>query len=162
MGIIYTVGCMPGIVTIADADPFARGNFRASVVGGSGRAFDDTYFILGLGAGYYLIDGLEVGLDGEAWFGGDPDIYKISPALRYVLPLDAMLRPYVGGFYRHTFIQGLDDLDSLGARGGVYFVTGSNWFFGVGVVYESYLNCSESTYSSCDDVYPEITFSISF
>lgn len=146
----------------AHADPFGKGSGRLSVIIGSGEAFNDDYTILGVGAGYYVFDGFEIGLDGEAWLGGDPDIYKISPGIRYVLPIETVLRPYVGGFYRHTFIDGFDDLDSFGARGGVYVMPGRNWYLGLGVVYESYADCSESVYDSCDEVYPEITFSVTF
>jgi hypothetical protein len=144
------------------ADPFGKGSGRLSVIIGSGEALNDDYTILGVGAGYYVIDGLEIGLDGEVWLGGDPDIYKVSPGVRYVLPLEKTLRPYVGGFYRHTFIENFDDLDSFGARGGLYFIPGRNWYLGIGVVYENYTDCSERVYDSCDEVYPEITFALTF
>jgi len=34
--------------------------------------------------GYYLLDGLEAGLDGEAWLGSKPHLYAASPEVRYV------------------------------------------------------------------------------
>lgn len=144
------------------ADPFKEGSRRMTIIVGSGRIFSNNYTIIGLGAGYYVMDGLELGLDGEAWLGGDPDIYKLSPQAKYVLPMQSRLRPYVGAFYNHLFIDNYDDLDTIGGRGGVYFIQDEQWFLGVGAVYESYLDCDEKTYSSCDDVYPEITFSFSF
>jgi hypothetical protein len=144
------------------ADPFKEGSRRMTIIVGSGRIFSNNYTIIGLGAGYYVMEGLELGLDGEAWLGGDPDIYKLSPQAKYVLPTQSRLRPYVGAFYNHLFIDSYDDLDTVGGRGGVYFIQDGQWFLGVGAVYESYLNCDEKTYSSCDDVYPEITFSFSF
>jgi len=73
---------------------------------------------------------------------GHPDIYKLSPQVKYVLPTRSRIRPYVGTFYRHIFIDHYDDLDSIGVRGGVYFMPDKQWFIGVG--------------------YPEITFSFSF
>jgi len=55
-----------------------------------------------------------------------------------------------------------DDLDSIGGRGGVYFIQEEKWLLGVGVVNESYLDCDDEIDSSCDEIYPEITFSFSF
>ena len=144
------------------ADPFKQGSLRVSIAVGSGQAFENDYIIIGLGAGYYVKDGLELGLDGEAWLGGDPDIYKLSPQAKYILPTQSRLRPYVGAFYNHSFVDHEDDLDSIGGRGGVYLIQDERWFVGIGAVYESYLDCDEKIYSSCDDIYPEITFSFSF
>jgi hypothetical protein len=129
---------------------------------GAGATFSSNYMIVGLGAGYFVANGLELGLDGEAWLGGDPDIYKVSPQVTYVLPGKSHIRPYIGTFYRRIFIDGLDDLDTAGARGGVYIMPGGNWFIGIGAVYESYLNRDDDIHSSSDDLYPEITISFSF
>ena len=153
---------MPVSVPDIQADPFNKGSSRVSIAAGSGRIFSNDYLIVGLGAGYYVLNGLELGLDGEAWIGGNPDIYKLSPQAKYVLPTQSRLRPYVGAFYNHLFIDRYDDLDTIGGRGGVYFIQEERWFLGVGAVYESYLNCDDKIYSSCDDIYPEITFSFSF
>ena len=149
-------------VSDIQADPFKKGSRRISIAAGSGRTFANDYMIFGLGAGYYVIDGLEFGLDGEAWLGGDPDIYKLSPQVKYVLPVKSHIRPYIGTFYRRIFIDGLDDLDTIGARGGVYFIPNEKWFVGIGAVYESYLNRDDDIHSSSDDIYPEITISFSF
>ena len=144
------------------ADPFKEGSVRVSIVISSGQTFGNDYTIIGLGAGYYVKDGLELGLDGEAWLGGDPDIYKLSPQAKYILSTQSRLRPYIGAFYNHSFIDNYDDLDTIGGRGGVYFVQDERWFIGVGAAYESYLDCDDTIYSSCDEFYPEITFSFSF
>jgi len=141
---------------------FSKGSKRLSVMAGSGSTFSSNYMIIGLGAGYFVANGLEVGLDGEAWLGGDPDIYKLSPQVKYVLPVKSHIRPYIGTFYRRIFIDGLDDLDTIGARGGVYFIPNEKWFVGIGAVYESYLNHDDDIHSSSDDIYPEITISFSF
>ena len=144
------------------ADSFDAGSLRFSLVAGSGRSFNENYVVLGLGVGYFVLDGLEVGIDGEAWLGGDPDIYKLSPQVKYVLPLQSKFRPYAGAFYRRTFIDGFDDQNSAGGRGGVYFISSNNMYFGAGVVYETYLDCDNSIYSTCDDFYPEVTLAFSF
>ena len=153
---------LSAFLTDIQADPFKKGSRRVSIVAGSGRAFSNDYIIIGLGAGYYVLDDLELGLDGEAWLGGDPDMYKLSPQAKYILPTQSRLRPYIGAFYNHLFIDNYDDLDTIGGRGGVYFIQEGQWFLGVGVVYESYLDCDDTIYSSCDEIYPEITFSFSF
>lgn len=144
------------------ADPFGKGSSRVSVVVGSGYTLNENYVILGLGAGYFVLNGLELGLDGQAWVGGDPDIYKLKPQATYIIPTQSRIRPYAGVFYSHIFIDGYDDQDTVGGRGGIYFTSNEKWFMGIGAVYESYLNCDKDVYSSCDDVYPEITFSVSF
>jgi len=149
-------------VNVIQADPFNKGSLRVSIVVGSGQTLGDDYTIIGLGAGYYVKDGLELGLDGEAWLGGDPDIYKLSPQAKYILSTQSRLRPYIGAFYSHSFIDSYDDLDTIGGRGGVYFIQDERWFVGVGAAYESHLNCDEKIYSSCDDIYPEITVSFTF
>ena len=150
------------LISTAYAGPFEKGSSRVSFVVGSGYTLNESYVILGLGAGYFVANGLELGLDGQAWVGGDPDIYKLKPQATYIVPVQSRIRPYAGVFYSRIFIDGYDDQDTAGARGGVYFTSNQKWFMGVGAVYESYLNCDKDVYSSCDDVYPEITFSVSF
>ena len=146
----------------AGTDPFAGGSMRASVLVGNGYAFNESYLIIGVGFGYFLANGLELGLDGEYWTSSDPGITKISPSVRYVVPTGGSLRPYVGAFYRYTMIENYDDLNSTGGRAGIYFVSGKGSYFGAGAVYEKYLSCDEAVYHSCSDTYPEIIFAIAF
>lgn len=143
-------------------DPFADGSMRLSVVVGNGYAFDQSYLVVGVGFGYFVAKGLELGLDAESWSSGDPGITKISPAVRYVVPTSGAIRPYIGAFYRWTMIENLDDLTSLGGRAGIYFLSGQGFYFGGGMVYEKYLSCDEAVYRSCSDTYPEIIFAITF
>jgi hypothetical protein len=140
---------------------FDKGRAHAAVTVGNGRAFDESYLVLGAGLSYYVIDGLSVGLSAESWSGSDPGIYKITPSVQYVFR-DVPLHPYVGAFYRRTYVEDLPNLDSAGARGGVYFAAGRRAYVGVGVVYESYIDCSESVYRSCDEIYPEVSFTFAF
>ncbi len=153
--------------TSADAgvgvgDAFSAGNGRLAVVVGNGYAFDNSYIIIGVGAAYFIADGLDVGLDFEAWTGEDPSITKVSPRLDYVFSTGSSLRPYAGVFYRRTFIEGLNDLNSIGGRAGLYLMSGKGVYVGAGLVYESYLSCQTSIYSSCNDIYPEFVVAISF
>lgn len=145
------------------AAPFEKGSSRLSILGSNGRAFDDDYLVIGGGYGYYPLDGLELGLEGEAWLGGDIGIYKISPQVRYVFYQMRAMQPYVGVFYRKTAIETLDDLDSVGGRAGFFFTSGGGAaHVGFGVVYESYLNCDEQVYVSCTETYPDISLGIGF
>jgi len=141
---------------------FGQGRASLSVFGGSGSAFSETYFVLGVGANYYVIQGLGLGLNFESWLGNTPGIYKLTPNVQYVFTLIPSVQPYVGVFYRRVFVDDLSDLNSVGARGGAYLPVGRNTHFGLGGVYEKYLDCNEGSYHSCDDFYPEISFTVSF
>jgi hypothetical protein len=147
----------------AEAYPFNKGSSRFSLQVGSTRAFDTTYTAIGLGAGYYIRDGLEAGLDGDAWFASNaPDIYRISPGLRYVLYFLGPVKPYAGIFFRRTFIEGNDDQNEAGGRAGVTVLNGPRSSFSVGLVYDARINCDRTIYSSCSDLYTELTFAVMF
>ena len=144
------------------AGAFGKGRMHFAVTAGSGSAFDESYFVLGIGASYYLLDGLSVGVHYESWSGADPDITKITGSVQYVFHQVQTVKPYLGGFYRRTDVSDLPDLDSVGGRAGVYIGAGRNAYLGLGVVYESYLECNETLYRSCDSTYGEVIFTIAF
>lgn len=146
------------ISTTTHADPFQKGSQAISIVAGSGSSFNENYIIIGGGYGYYVLDGLELGLDAQAWVNGDPSIYKLSPTVKYVFTQPKTIRPYVGAFFRRTFIDGFEDLDSVGYRAGLYFMGQKNFYFGAGFVYEDYQGCSEVIFKDCSTTYPEILF----
>ena len=143
------------------AAPFAKGDIGVSVVVGSGQAFNDNYTIVGAGVGYYIMDGLKLGVHAQTWLGGDVSINKVSPQLQYVFSREEKLKPYVGAFYRKTSIEGFEDLDSAGGRAGVILSQRGGYYLSIGVVYENYLSCDETIYVSCSDTYPELTFTFS-
>jgi len=144
------------------AGSFAQGRTHFVVTAGTGYAFDETYLVLGLGASYYVLDGLNVGLFVESWSGSDPGMTKITPSVQYVFYQVQRVKPYVGAFYRRTNIEGLPDLDSVGGRAGVYIQAGRNAYIGVGAVYESYLDCSSAVYRECDSTYAEVSLTFAF
>ena len=144
------------------AGVFSKGRTHLAVVVGSGYAFDDNYTVLGVGVSYYLADGLNIGLNAESWTGGDPGIYKITPSVQYVFYQVPRVSPYLGAFYRRSYIDNLEDLNSVGGRAGVYIAAGRNAFIGAGAVYESYLDCNTTTYKECTDTYPELSFTFAF
>jgi hypothetical protein len=144
------------------AGVFSKGRTHFVISGGTGYAFDESYFVLGLGASYYLIDGLNVGIHVESWSGADPGMTKITPSVNYVFHQVRTVKPYVGAFYRRTDIERLEDLDSWGGRAGVYIQAARNAFIGLGAVYESYVDCNKNTYRSCDSSYAEVSLTFAF
>jgi hypothetical protein len=142
--------------------PFSQGSARLSIHVGSSTAFDQNYSVVGLGGGYFVADGFEVGLDAETWSGNSPRITQVSPQIRYVLDTSSGFNPYAGVFYQRTFIQNNPANNTIGGRGGVFFATGENASFGAGVVHASHLNCNREIYSSCSETRPEISFAIFF
>jgi len=154
-------------MTVADAASvggsasaaFSKGASTFNLVVGSGTSFNDTYTVLGVGVSYYVLNGLEIGVDAQHWFSGEPSISKLSPQIRYVFTRAKTVKPYLGAFYRRTFIEDLDDADSFGYRAGAY-VSGSNGvYIGGGVVYEEYKDCD---FDECSNTYPEVVMSFSF
>ena len=144
---------------------FSQNSTSVGVFVGSGRAFDDDYIILGVGAGYYVAEGLEVGIDFQRWFSGEPTITKVSPQVRYVFTRAQGIKPYVGAFYRRTSFDDfngieIDDQDSFGYRAGAYFSSNNGVYIGGGLVYEEYKDCSRVT--DCSTTSPEILFTFSF
>lgn len=141
---------------------FSRGTTTLGLVVGSGRFNNNDYLILGGSAGYYLIKGLEMGVDLEHWFSSKPAITKVSPQLRYVFTQMDTLKPYVGTFFRRTFFSGNDinDRNSYGYRVGAYYSTSNNLYLGGGVVVEKYEKCGKI--DNCTNTYPEINITFSF
>ena len=162
--------CLLGLATPAVADdellatepaiqtPFDRGRVALALGGGSQTSLGFRYFAIGGGVGYFVLDGVELGLAAQHQFGDGPSISNLRPSLRYIAqPLVGKwpLIPYVGGFYNHWFIGGGNaDVDSLGGRAGVLYLSG-RLIVGLGVISE---RCVSECPTSCDDVYPDVTF----
>ena len=141
---------------------FSKNSTSVSIVLGSGSAFGDSYYVLGGGVGYYVLEGLELGVDLQYWFSGDPSIAKISPHVRYVFTQPEHINPYIGAFYTRSFIDSdfLDDQDSYGYRGGAYFTPDNRVYIGGGFATEEYKDCPKQL--DCSNTYPELLFQVSF
>ena len=144
------------------AGVFGKSRTHFVVTAGTGYAFDETYFVAGLGVSHYVIDGLNLGLFFESWTGSDPSVYKLTPSVQYVLYQIPVVKPYIGAFYRRTYVESLPDINSAGGRAGAYLQAGRNAYVGAGVVYESYLDCNKTVYRECASTYPEVSFTIAF
>jgi len=162
------------IVTVAHADeelvepeppppptPFDQGKMNLSISGGTTSNFDRRYFAIGGGFGYYVLDGLELGIAAVHQFGDGPSISQVQPRVRYVVqPLvgRSPLIPYVGAFYNHWFIgDDFPDIDAIGGRAGLIYISG-RLLLGLGVAVER--TVSECT-DECWDVYPDFSISLS-
>ena len=148
--------------TVGVGSAFSKGRIHVGATVSTGYAFDESYFVLGLGASYYLLDGLSVGLFVESWSGSEPGMIKYTGSTQYVFYRMQVVKPYVGAFYRRTDIENLRDLDSAGARGGIYVQAAQNAYIGLGAVYEKYLDCDKGIYRTCDSTYAEVTFTLAF
>jgi len=142
--------------------PFSQGSARLSIFLGGGTAFNQDYTIIGLGGGYFVADGVEVGLDVETWTGNTPHIEQVSPQVRYVFDVEGLVKPYAGAFYRRTHIESYRDTDSVGARAGAFFLVGKNAYFGAGLVLDNHLNCDRTVYTHCTETYPELLVAFVF
>ncbi len=157
--VAQTVSAGGGGLAVVQDDPFAAGRWRGNFVAGWGNSLGDDYVLVGAGASYLVARGLDIGLDGETWLGHELGVSKLTPGIRYTHNLSPKTMPYVGGFYRRTFIgDDLPDYSSLGGRAGLYQRAGTNSVIGAGVVVEQYLDCD----GDCTDVYPEASVSLFF
>ena len=141
--------------------PFDQGKMNLSIFGGSTSNFGERYFAIGGGFGYFVLDGLELGVAAVHQFGDGPSISQVQPRVRYVVqPLVGKfpLIPYVGAFYNHWFIgDGFDDVDAVGGRVGLIYISG-RLLLGLGVAVERTVSpCTED----CTDVYPDFSLSLS-
>ena len=142
--------------------PFDQGKMNLSIAGGSTSNFGERYFAIGGGFGYFILDGLELGLAAVHQFGDGPSISQVQPRVRYVVqPLVGKfpLIPYVGAFYNHWFIgDGYTDVDAIGGRAGLIYLSG-RILLGLGVAVERTVSeCIED----CTAVYPDFSISLSF
>lgn len=147
---------------LAQSALFDKGAKRVSVILGSGSSLGNDYIVLGLGAGYYVVDGLDLGLNVQAWLGDEPSIYQITPEARYTFQITDVLAPYAGALFRETIIENRNNTSAYGAKAGLNIITGSNSYIGVGIVTIKYKDCRESVLVNCSETYPEASLLFSF
>lgn len=141
--------------------PFDRNSIRVGATAGWAGSATTDWFVLGVGLGYFVLDGLEVHADSSFWLGGNPFIATVTPGVRYVFHWVPQVKPYVGAFYRHYFVDRVGyDSDSLGGRVGLYFTIAPQVYFGGGIVYERMLD--DHLFRQRDQVYPELSLAFTF
>lgn len=142
--------------------PFDQGKMNVAIFGGSTSNFDKRYFAIGGGFGYFVLDGLELGIAAVHQFGDGPSISQVQPRVRYVAqPLvgRSPVIPYVGAFYNRWFIgDSIPDINAVGGRAGLIYLSG-RVLLGFGVAVERIVGseCGDE----CWDVYPDFSISIS-
>lgn len=143
---------------------FEQGSKNVGVNIGAGSSYGNNYTILGINASYFVLDNLMLGAEYRGWFGGDPVVNELSVPVTYIAPMHEKFRPYIGGFFRRTFVDS-SDYDSYsvyGARVGVSMITSGTSYASFGWVQEYYdrdcgrYNCETS------NGYPEIAVGLSF
>ncbi len=150
---------LSSVAAAQDAGVFAKGNKHFGAIAGLGSSFNQNYLILGGDVGYFVVDGLEVAIGGEGWLFQTPTIWKVTPQIKYTVYQMKSVHPYVGAFYRHTFMsEPFDNFDSWGGKAGVAYKKGRH-MVSLGLVHEMYLDCDGD---NCSDTYPEAAFWISF
>ncbi len=139
---------------------FDQGRVRIGVQVGAVSSFNQTYFLLGASAGYFVLPGLELGASFDTWLGNSPNVTRVSPEVRYVVDIIDVVKPYFGGFFRRWFIgDGIRDYDTVGGRGGLIFVQGQNAYINAGAAYERIVSGCDS---DCSYWYPEIGIALVF
>ena len=145
--------------------PYEQGYMTLGFSGGTVRRLDDTQFVIGGSFGYFILDGLELSGGVEAYLFGEPTTWTVTPGIRYVIHQLSTVNPYLGAFYRYSFVGeyknygDLPDLQSIGARAGISIRTGSA-IINVGGVYERYIEANKNYYKDNYEIYPEISFGI--
>ena len=139
------------------ATPFDAGQMRI----GAGLGSAHPYISFGLSFGYYVADGVELGLGGQLFFGAEPRIYQLTPYGTYVFYQFPDFSPYLGAFYREVIIEGEPSLDwrIIGGRAGLIHWGSGRLLIGGGIVVEQFLNCVGD---DCQRKYPELQLQISF
>ncbi|MEE2644878.1 MAG: hypothetical protein VYD19_08080 [Myxococcota bacterium] len=139
------------------ATPFDAGQMRI----GAGLGSAHPYISFGLSFGYYVADGVELGLGGQLFFGAEPKIYQLTPYGTYVFYQIPDFSPYLGAFYREVIVEGEPSLgwQSVGGRAGLIYWGSGRLLIGGGIVVERLLDCVGD---DCQRNYPELQLQISF
>lgn len=155
--------------SLAFANQFGAGNKAIGITLGSGSvsysvgpfSSVENYYILGVNADFFVAENLSVGLGYRGWFGGDPTINQGTIPVTYYIPTGSKFRPYVGAFYRYTYIADdlYDNYSSAGGRAGLA-ITFQNGYVGFGWAQEYYLDSDSRSDSTSG--YPEVVIGFSF
>ncbi len=161
MKTVLLASTMLGLLSLgaaAHAHPFEAGQLRLGAGGGGGVGG----WSLGVSAGYFVAEGVELGLGTTYIRADEMSLLQATGSSTYVFAPDAALNPYAGGFARHWFVLegNVEPQSSVGARGGVYSRASQQIMLGIGAVYETILDCDDG--DACDSVYPEFSLSMVF
>ena len=155
---ILTFFSLIAVVTHVHAHPFQEGQVRIAAGGGGGVGG----WSAGLSGGYYVVDGLELGLGATYISYDDVALLQTTGSSTYVFFPEQSLNPYAGAFLRRWIVlEGeVEPRTSAGVRGGVYHSSGGGLMLGLGLVYETILDCDDG--ETCESTYPEFSLSLLF
>jgi hypothetical protein len=159
-GALIVIASLSYLPAKANASPFDKGQQYFELAIGSGSLLKEDYIIMGIGYGYYLQNGLELGIDFDLWLDGNPGVYQVTPEIKYVFQNKSKIKPYVGTFYRRNYIEGIDDIDAYGYRAGIYWISQGGVYIGYGVTHNKLTDCEESVYLDCSSTYSELSFMV--
>ncbi|PIE16881.1 MAG: hypothetical protein CSA66_07030 [Proteobacteria bacterium] len=154
------IAATPALGASGHDTPYYQGKTRLGLGGGgySNGGFIDVFVAASFGV--FVVDNLELGVDAAIHFGDDDPVAQLGPQLRYILPIDKRIHPYLGAFYRHWFgPAALAYADSAGGRAGVLLRTG-HVYLAAGVAFEAAL--SDCAGDGCSEWYPEFGASLLF
>jgi len=128
--------------TIYAGGLFSVGHKNVAFTVGTDNSFGNNYTVLAASVNYFALDNLAVGASFQSYLGDDPSINQITVPITYYLPLEnTTYRPYLGGFYNHTFMGETEhikyeDYDLFGGRAGITMQTSANSYISFGWVQE--------------------------
>ncbi len=138
---------------------FSKGQKNFGFGLGSSSGFGENYTVVSASFNYFVQDNISAGIGYQGWFGADPKINEISIPVTYYFPLNGQYHPYVGGIYRHTFIEEpYEDYNVFGGRIGLAMTMGNNTYMQVGWVQEHRTHGDASQ----DEGYPEVSMGFVF
>jgi hypothetical protein len=103
--------------------PFDRGSMNAGFAFGLGSGMGGTTIALDAHFGYFVLPGLEPGLDAGVTFGsGDyPTVGRLLPYVRWVIWRSWTISPYLKVQGGRWFVSDHPDVSPLGGGGGLVF-----------------------------------------
>jgi hypothetical protein len=176
LGPVFAAAASLAAVALPAATADAFDITKLTLRGGAGYISGDPGSLqVGAGVGYFVYDGLEVGLSADARFllgdsASEGNLYIVGPYATYHLGMIPIITPYAGVFYRRWIYSGYPEIidftgfeNSIGVRAGVAYSTTPLFRIFGGIVYETFLGCDDPGDAGiCSDWYPEIGVRISF
>jgi hypothetical protein len=136
--------------------PFDAGRVSLSLGGG----FNGNNGSIGGGLGYFVLKGLEVGVEGTV-FLQEPLIGIVGPAARYIVWQVPTIHPYIGPLARYWIVGGDgEDRTSVGGRAGI-LTNQQPFYLSAGIAYERFISCEEAI-EDCSFFTPELIMGFSF
>jgi len=153
---------------------FHKGALSLGVGAGNGSVTYETnytsttknYFIFGIGADYFVMDNLSVGVSLWNWSGNSPAIMQYTLPVTFYFDTGSKISPYTGVYYRYTdyigsytdrygYSYNVSDAHSLGLRVGFAYRVDFGY---VGIGFAAERNVDDGTTTN----YPELSVGFVF